>query len=65
MTGPVFVDTTRFGWSIRLRCRTERRKRYWKPWHRERLIVVEALIFDLPLMSVETLFDRYGVNHIW
>ena len=31
----------------------------------DRMLIAQALAFDLPLVSVETLFDRYGVNRIW
>ena len=31
----------------------------------DRMLIAQALAFDLSLVSVETLFDRYGVNRIW
>ncbi len=31
----------------------------------DRMLIAQALTFDLPIVSVETLFDRYGVNRIW
>ena len=31
----------------------------------DRMLIAQTLAFDLPLVSVETLFDRYGVNRIW
>ena len=31
----------------------------------DRMLIAQALAGDLPLVSVETLFDRYGVNRIW
>lgn len=31
----------------------------------DRMLIAQALVFDLPLVSVEPLFDRYGVNRIW
>ena len=31
----------------------------------DRMLIAQALVFDLPLVSVEALFDRYGVNRIW
>ncbi len=31
----------------------------------DRMLIAQALVFDLPLVSIETLFDRYGVNRIW
>ena len=31
----------------------------------DRMLIAQALVFDLPIVSIETLFDRYGVNRIW
>ena len=31
----------------------------------DRMLIAQALTLDLPLVSIETLFDRYGVNRIW
>ncbi len=31
----------------------------------DRMLIAQALILDLALVSVETLFDRYGVRRIW
>ena len=31
----------------------------------DRMLIAQALVFDLTLVSIETLFDRYGVNRIW
>ena len=31
----------------------------------DRMLIAQALALDLPLVSLETLFDRYGVTRIW
>ncbi len=31
----------------------------------DRMLIAQALTLDLPLVSVEKLFDRYGVKRIW
>ncbi len=31
----------------------------------DRMLIAQALTFDVPLVSIETLFDQYGVNRIW
>ena len=31
----------------------------------DRMLIAQALALDLPLVSLETLFDRYGVARIW
>ena len=31
----------------------------------DRMLIAQALALDLALVSVETLFDRYGVRRIW
>ena len=31
----------------------------------DRMLIAQAMTFDFPLVSIETLFDRYGVNRIW
>lgn len=31
----------------------------------DRLLIAQALVEDLPIVSNETLFDDYGVNRIW
>ena len=31
----------------------------------DRMLIAQALALDVPLVSLETLFDRYGVTRIW
>lgn len=31
----------------------------------ERMFIAQALTFDVPLVSIDTRFDRYGVNRFW
>ena len=31
----------------------------------DRMLIAQSLTFDFPLVSIETLFDRFGINRIW
>jgi len=31
----------------------------------DRLIIAQSLIEDLPIVSIDTQFDEYGVKRIW
>ncbi len=31
----------------------------------DRMLIAQALTFDFPLVSIEAIFDRYGVNRVW
>ena len=31
----------------------------------DRLLIAQALTLDVPIVSIETLFDRYGIRRIW
>ena len=31
----------------------------------DRMIIAQALAQDLPVVSVDKVFDRYGVNRLW
>jgi PIN domain nuclease of toxin-antitoxin system len=39
------------------------------PWHHrdpfDRLLVAQSLVEGIPLVSVEVLFDQYGVSRVW
>ena len=35
------------------------------PPHRDRMLISQSIIERMPLVSIETAFDRYGIQRVW